>query len=109
MKLIIAYVRPECLTPVKQALYAKGIYTMSVTNILGSGRGAGFTETYRGVVMEVNLLKKVRIEIGLDDEKIDGALEAIKTGAQTGKEGDGVIFVQDLNRTIRIRTGEESL
>lgn len=59
--------------------------------------------------MEVNLLKKVRIEIGLDESKLEGALEAIKTGAQTGKEGDGVIFVQDLNRTIRIRTGEESL
>lgn len=109
MKLIIAYIRPECLTPVKQALYTKGIYSISVTNILGSGRQAGFTETYRGVVMEVNLLKKVRIEIGLAEEKLDEALEAIKTGAQTGKEGDGVIFVQDLNRTIRIRTGEESL
>lgn len=109
MKLIITYIRPECLTPVKQALYAKGIYTMSVTNILGSGRGAGFTETYRGVVMEVNLLKKIRIEIGLDKNKVDEALDAIKNGAQTGKEGDGVIFVQDLSRTIRIRTGEESL
>ncbi|WP_027721089.1 P-II family nitrogen regulator [Maridesulfovibrio zosterae] len=109
MKLIIAYVRPECLTPVKQALYTKGIYSVSVTNILGSGRQAGFTETYRGVVMEVNLLKKIRIEIGLCEEKLDSALEAIKTGAQTGKEGDGVIFVQDLNRTIRIRTGEETL
>jgi len=109
MKLIIAYIRPECLTPVKQALYTKGIYSVSVTNILGSGRQAGFTETYRGVVMEVNLLKKVRIEIGLAPEKLDAALEAIKTGAQTGKEGDGVIFVQDLARTIRIRTGEETL
>ncbi len=109
MKLIIAYIRPECLTPVKQALYAKGIYSMSVTNILGSGRQAGFTETYRGVVMEVNLLKKLRIEIGLSEEKVDAALEAIKYGAQTGKEGDGVIFVQDLGRTVRIRTGEESL
>ncbi len=109
MKLIIAYTRPECLTPIKQALYAKGIYTMSVTNILGSGRGAGFTETYRGVVMEVNLLKKVRLEIGLTEEKVEDAVAAIKTGAHTGKEGDGVIFVQDLPRTIRIRTGEEAL
>ncbi len=109
MKLIIAYIRPECLTPVKQALYTKGIYSVSVTNILGSGRQAGFTETYRGVVMEVNLLKKVRIEIGLAEDKLEEALAAIKTGAQTGKEGDGVIFVQDLSRTIRIRTGEESL
>lgn len=109
MKLIIVYIRPECLTAVKQALYAKGIYTMSVTNILGSGRGAGFTETYRGVLMEVNLLKKLRIEIGLAEDKIDSAIEAIKTGAQTGKEGDGVIFVQDVCRTLRIRTGEETL
>ncbi|WP_432737869.1 P-II family nitrogen regulator [Maridesulfovibrio sp. FT414] len=109
MKLIIAYIRPECLTPVKQALYSKGIYSMSVTNILGSGRQAGFTETYRGVVMEVNLLKKIRIELGIAPEKLDEALAAIKKGAQTGKEGDGVIFVQELNRTIRIRTGEESL
>ncbi|WP_027177584.1 P-II family nitrogen regulator [Maridesulfovibrio bastinii] len=109
MKLITVYIRPECLTAVKQALYAKGIYTMSVTNILGSGRGAGFTETYRGVLMEVNLLKKLRIEIGIAEDKVDTAIEAIKTGAQTGKEGDGVIFVSDIARCMRIRTGEETL
>jgi len=64
MKLIIAYIRPECLNSVKQALYAQKIYNMSVTNVLGSGRQKGFTETYRGVIMEVNLLKKIRLEIG---------------------------------------------
>lgn len=106
MKLIIAYIRPEMLTPVKQALYAKGIYGLSVTNILGSGQQKGFTETYRGVVMEVNLLKKVRLEVGVAPDKLEDALEAIQAGARTGKEGDGVIFVQDIVKTVRVRTGE---
>ena len=109
MKLIIAYLRPESLTPVKQALFAKGIYSMSVTNILGAGRQKGFTETYRGVVMEVNLLKKVRLEVGVPSEKVDSALEAIQGGARTGKEGDGMIFVLDIGKAVRVRTGEEGL
>ncbi len=106
MKLIIAYIRPEQLTPVKQALYAKDIYALSVTNILGSGQQKGFTETYRGVVMEVNLLKKVRIELGVPDEKLEVALDAIQASAKTGREGDGIIFVQDILKTVRVRTGE---
>ena len=109
MKLVIAYVRPESLTAVKQALYSKNIYSMSVTNILGAGRQKGFTEMYRGVQIEVNLLKKIRLELGLADEKVDAAIEAIISAARTGKEGDGVIFVQDLGRAIRVRTGEEGL
>ncbi len=109
MKLVIAFIRPEALNPVKQALFAKGIYSMSVTNVLGAGRQKGFTETYRGVVMEVNLLKKVRLELGIAGEKLDDALEAIKSGARTGKEGDGVIFVQDVSSAIRIRTGEDGI
>ncbi len=107
MKLIIAYVRPERLTPVKQALYAKQIYSMSVTNILGSGRQKGFTETYRGVVIEVNLLKKVRVEVGVPDNKVDTAIETIQAAAKTGKEGDGVVLVVDVERSLRVRTGEE--
>ncbi len=109
MKLVIAYVRPESLASVKQALFSKQIYSMSVTNILGAGRQKGFTEMYRGVQIEVNLLKKVRIEMGLSDDKVDGAIEAIMSAARTGKEGDGVVFVQDLGRAIRVRTGEEGL
>lgn len=109
MKLIIAYVRPEMLTPVKQALYSKQIYGMSVTNILGSGRQKGFTETYRGVIIEVNLLKKIRIEVAVADNMIDPAMEAISGAAKTGKEGDGVIFVQDIEKSLRVRTGEEGL
>ncbi|MBG3875787.1 P-II family nitrogen regulator [Desulfovibrio oxamicus] len=106
MKLIIAYVRPERLTAVKQALYARQIYSMSVTNILGAGRQKGYTETYRGVVSEVNLLKKVRIEIGIKDELEADALEAVTEGARTGKEGDGVVFVMDVAKGQRIRTGD---
>ncbi len=109
MKLIIAYIRPEQLNAVKQALYAKGVYSLSVTNVLGSGRQKGFTETYRGVVMEVNLLKKVRIEIGIGEDKLEAVLDCLKNGARTGKEGDGVIFVQDVVKSIRIRTGEDGI
>lgn len=109
MKLLIAYIRPERLTAVKQALYAKNIYSMSVTNILGAGRQKGFTETYRGVVMEVNLLKKVRLEIGLKDDLVDAALDAINTGAKTGKEGDGVVFVLDMVKAVRVRTGDTEI
>lgn len=109
MKLIIAYIRPEQLTAVKQALYAKGIYSMSVTNILGSGRQKGFTETYRGVVIEVNLLKKLRVEIGVPSDKADMVMNTIIESARTGKEGDGMIFALDIAKAVRIRTGESSL
>ncbi len=109
MKLIIAYIRPEQLTDVKQSLYSKGIYSISVTNILGSGRQKGFTETYRGVVMEVNLLKKIRVEVGIKEELTDMAVKCIVESAKTGKEGDGVIFVQDVVKSVRIRTGEENI
>lgn len=109
MKLITAYIRPEQLTDVKQALYSKGVYSISVTNILGSGRQKGYTETYRGVAMEVNLLKKVRIEVGIKKELADMAVECIAESAKTGKEGDGVIFVLDVAKSVRIRTGEENI
>lgn len=106
MKLIIAYFRPEQLNAVKQALYAKGVHGMSVTNIAGCGRQKGFTEQYRGVIVEVNLLKKVRLEVAVKDDKITDVMDAISSGAQTGKEGDGMIFVQDVLDARRIRTGE---
>lgn len=96
MKLIIAYIKPERLNDVKQSLYDAEIFNMSVTNIVGSGRQRGFSETYRGVEQEVNLIKKVRIEIGLNDEFVQPALDAIVAGAHSGNIGDGVIFVQPL-------------
>jgi len=106
MKLVIAYFRPEILNAVKQALYAKGIHGMSVTNIAGCGRQKGYTEQYRGVIVEVNLLKKVRLEVACADGKVTDVMDAISTGAKTGKEGDGMIFVQDICDARRIRTGE---
>ncbi len=107
MKLIIAYIQPEKLNDVKQALYAAGVHKMSVTNALGCGQQKGYHETYRGVDVEVNLLKKVRIEIAVNDAFVHPTIEAIIAGAKTGIIGDGKIFVIPLERCIRIRTGEE--
>ncbi len=109
MKLVIAYIRPEKLNDVKQALYAKEVYSLSVTNVLGSGRQKGFTETYRGVEIEVNLLKKVRLEIGVNDNFLEPTIKAVESAAKTGNEGDGVIFVMDLAKAMRIRTGEDGI
>lgn len=107
MKLIIAYVKPERLNDVKQALYEAQVYNMSVTNIVGSGRQRGFSETYRGVEQEVNLLKKVRIEIGINEDFVEQAKKAVIKGARTGEIGDGVLFVLPVEEAMRIRTGEE--
>ncbi len=107
MKLIIAYIKPERLNPVKKALYERKVFNMSVTNIVGSGRQKGFSETYRGVQTEVNLIKKVRLEIGVNDDFVAPAKEAIIEGARTGQIGDGVIFVVPVEEALRIRTGEE--
>ncbi len=107
MKLVIAYIQPEKLSDVKQSLYAAKVFKMSVTNAMGCGQQKGYHETYRGVDIEVNLLKKVRIEIGLNDEFVQPCIDAIVSGARTGNIGDGKIFVLPLERTVRIRTSEE--
>jgi len=106
MKLVIAYVQPEKLNAVKQSLYKNEIYKMSVTNALGCGQQKGYHESYRGVDVEVNLLKKVRIEVAVNDDFVDPTVKAIVEGARTGKIGDGKIFVIDLQKVVRIRTGE---
>lgn len=106
MKLVVAYIRPESLGAVKQALYAQALYSMSVTNILGSGRQKGYVEMYRGVATEVTLLKKVRIELCLHDDEVRKAMDAISSGASTGHEGDGIMYVLDIVEGYRIRTGE---
>lgn len=106
MKLIVAYIQPERLTEVKRALYAKDVFKLSVTNALGCGQQKGYTETYRGADVEVNLLKKVRIEIAVNDEFLKPTIDAIIEGARTGQIGDGKIFVLELGECIRIRTGE---
>lgn len=107
MKLIIAYIQPEKLPEVKQALFKADIKRMSVTTSMGAGQQGGFTETYRGVEIEVNLIKKVRIEIAVNDEFVDTTVNAIKEGAHSGTIGDGKIFIVNLENAIRIRTGEE--
>ena len=106
MKLIIAYFQPDKLNEVKQELYRAEVYKMSVTNALGCGQQMGFTETYRGVAIEVNLLKKVRIEIAVNDDFVKKTVDAIIKGAKTGNIGDGKIFIVPLEETIRIRSGE---
>lgn len=107
MKLIIAYIQPEKLNTVKQSLYEKKVFKMSVTNALGCGQQMGYHESYRGVDVEVNLLKKVRLEIAVNEDYVTPTIDAIIEGARTGKIGDGKIFVVDLGECIRIRTGEK--
>ena len=106
MKLVTAYIQPEALTSVKQALYEKEVFKMSIANVLGCGQQKGYNENYRGTIVEVNLLKKVRIEIAINDDYLETTVEAIIDGVRTGNIGDGKIFVTDLNDCIRIRTGE---
>ena len=106
MKLIIAYIKPEQLGSVKRELFRNDIHRMSVTNALGCGRQKGYTENYRGNEVEVNLLKKVRLEIAVNDEFEEATIAAIIKGAQTGRIGDGKIFVLELGRCVRIRTEE---
>lgn len=109
MKLIIAYVRPERLNSVKQSLYKNEIYKVSVSNALGCGQQKGYHESYRGTDIEVNLLKKIRLEIAVNENYVDPTVEAIIEGAKSeneGKIGDGKIFIIPLENCIRIRTGE---
>jgi nitrogen regulatory protein P-II 2 len=106
MKLIIAYIQPERLNAVKQSLYDAGVCKMSITNALGCGQQRGYTESYRGVDVEVNLLKKIRMEVAVNEAFVKEAVDAIIAGARTGNIGDGKIFVSDLSDCIRIRTGE---
>ena len=107
MKLIVAMIKPHQLPSTKQALFDADIKKMTVTNVLGCGQQGGYSENYRGVVTDINLVKKIRIEIAVNDDFVDKTVNAIIKGAKTGRIGDGKIFVLDLPRCIRIRTGEE--
>ncbi len=107
MKMITAIIQPQKLPDVKQALIDADVHKMTVSNVIGCGQQGGYTETYRGAISEVSLIKKVRIEIAVNDNFVEPTIEAIIKGARTGKIGDGKIFVTDLPRCIRIRTGEE--
>jgi nitrogen regulatory protein P-II 1 len=106
MKLIIAMIQPHKLPDVKKALYDAEVFKMTVTNALGCGQQKGYTETYRGVVHDINLLKKIRLEIAVNEDYVKPTIDAIIKGARTGSIGDGKILVLDLNECIRIRTGD---
>lgn len=107
MRLVIAMIQPHKLPDVKKELFAADIHKMTVTNVVGCGQQKGFSETYRGVVHEVNLLKKVRLEIAVNEEFVKPTVDAVIRGARTGNIGDGKIFVLELSECIRIRTGEK--
>ncbi len=106
MKLIVGYIQPHKLNDVKQALFRADVHKMSVTNALGCGEQLGYEESYRGIKFEVNLLKKVRLEIAVNEEFVAKTIDAIIEGAKTGQIGDGKIFVVDLPDCVRIRTGQ---
>ena len=106
MKLVTAYIQPERLNLVKQALYENNIFNMSVTNVLGCGQQKGYNQRFRGVVTEVNLLKKICLKIAVNDEFVQPCIDAIIKGSRSGEIGDGKIFVTSLEQCIRIRTGE---
>jgi nitrogen regulatory protein P-II 1 len=107
MKLITAVVKPFKLEEVKDALKAAGIAGMTVSEVRGFGRQGGHTETYRGAEYQIDFVPKVSIELVVDDAVLDSVVETIASAAATGKIGDGKIWVTDVERLIRIRTGEE--
>jgi nitrogen regulatory protein P-II 2 len=107
MKLIIAIIQPHKLDAVKAELYKREVNLLTVNEVLGHGRQKGITEVYRGVKETGNLLRKVQLEIAVNDAFVEPTIQAIVAGARTGETGDGKIFVLPLERCIRIRTGEE--
>ena len=106
MKLVTAIIKPFKLDEVREALSAIGVQGITVTEVKGFGRQKGHTELYRGAEYVVDFLPKVKIEAALADDLVDRAIEAIEKAANTGKIGDGKIFVFDLLQVVRIRTGE---
>ena len=106
MKLITAVIKPFRLDDVRNALSEVGVQGMTVTEVKGFGRQKGHTELYRGAEYVVDFLPKVKLEMALTDDMVDSAVEAITKAAQTGKIGDGKIFIQPLEEIVRIRTGE---
>jgi nitrogen regulatory protein P-II 2 len=106
MKLITAIIKPFKLEDVREALSEIGVKGITVTEVKGFGRQKGHTELYRGAEYVVDFLPKVKIEIGIEASQADQVIDAISKAANTGKIGDGKIFVTNLEQTIRIRTGE---
>ena len=106
MKKIEAIIKPFKLDEVKDALHEVGITGLTVTEVKGFGRQKGHTELYRGAEYQVDFLPKVKIEVVIDDDRVNAVVEAIERSARTGKIGDGKIFVSPVEEVVRIRTGE---
>jgi nitrogen regulatory protein P-II 1 len=109
MKKIEAIVRPHLLEGVKDALQALGVQGMTISEVKGFGRQKGHTEVYRGSEYKVEFVPKMKIEVVVDDELVEGAVDAVIKAARTGKFGDGKIFVFPVDESIRIRTGEHGV
>ena len=106
MKMVIAIIKPFKLDDVREALSEIGVQGITVTEVKGFGRQKGHTELYRGAEYVVDFLPKVKLEVAVNDNLVDRVIEAVSKAANTGKIGDGKIFVFDLEQVIRIRTGE---
>jgi nitrogen regulatory protein P-II 1 len=109
MKLITAIIKPFKVDDVKDALKAIGIQGMTVCEVRGFGRQGGHTETYRGAEYKIDFVPKIQLELVVDDDVADRAVDAIVSSASTGKIGDGKIWVTEVGRIVRIRTGEEGV
>jgi nitrogen regulatory protein P-II 2 len=106
MKLVMAIIKPFKLDEVREALTALGIQGLTVSEVKGFGRQKGQTEIYRGAEYSVNFLPKVKIEVAVSSDSVDQVVEAIQKSANTGRIGDGKVFVLDVSKAVRIRTGE---
>ncbi|MBI3528525.1 MAG: P-II family nitrogen regulator [Betaproteobacteria bacterium] len=106
MKLVTAIIKPHKLDDVREALSATGVQGLTVSEVKGFGRQKGHTELYRGAEYQIDFLPKVKIEVAIMDDLLDKVIEAISKAANTGKIGDGKIFVVDLEQVVRVRTGE---
>ena len=109
MKLITAIIKPFKLDDVKDALKAIGVAGITVAEVRGFGRQGGHTETYRGAEYKIDFVPKVSLDIVADDAKVDEIVDAVVAAAGTGKIGDGKVWVSDVDRLVRIRTGEEGV
>ena len=109
MKLVTAVIKPFKLDDVKEALKGIGVTGMTVTEVRGFGRQGGHTETYRGAEYQIDFVPKTQVAMVIDDGRVDTVVDAIATAAATGKIGDGKIWVTDVERVVRIRTGDEGV
>lgn len=106
MKFVTAIIKPFKLDEVREALSAVGVHGLTVTEVKGFGRQKGHTELYRGAEYVVDFLPKVKVEVAITDDQLESTIEAIEKAANTGKIGDGKIFVSNVEQVVRIRTGE---